>query len=175
MLDKRVVADGSAATDGITPTTQGMPSVLATMKSAVGGVGIGLVLCRGQDVSGRKRCRGENGVGAKTIGAPSHRFENWNDRRALALPYFLRSTTRLSRVRKPPRLRTLRNSGSKFVSALERPWRTAPAWPDNPPPDTRQMTSYWPLRLERTTGCSIIKRTTCPRQNTTNSRPLTGI
>jgi hypothetical protein len=40
------------------------------------------------------------------------RFENWNDRRALALPYFLRSTTRLSRVRKPPRLRTLRNSGS---------------------------------------------------------------
>src|SRR5262249_48931503 len=81
---------------------------------------------------------------------PYHRFENWNDRRALALPYFLRSTTRLSRVRKPPRLSTLRNSGSKFVSALESPWRTAPAWPDSPPPDTRQMTSYWPLRFDIT-------------------------
>ncbi len=31
------------------------------------------------------------------------RLENWKLRRALALPYFLRSTTRLSRVRKPPR------------------------------------------------------------------------
>ena len=30
------------------------------------------------------------------------RFENWKLRRALARPYFLRSTTRLSRVRKPP-------------------------------------------------------------------------
>ena len=39
-------------------------------------------------------------------------FENWKDRRALALPYFLRSTTRLSRVRKPPFLSTARSSGS---------------------------------------------------------------
>src|SRR6266571_5057813 len=29
------------------------------------------------------------------------RLENWNERRALARPYFLRSTTRESRVRKP--------------------------------------------------------------------------
>src|SRR5512141_510595 len=64
------------------------------------------------------------------------RLENWNDRRALARPYFLRSTTRLSRVRKPPRLSTLRSSGSKLVNALDRPWRTAPAWPDRPPPET---------------------------------------
>ena len=42
----------------------------------------------------------------------AQRFENWNDRRALALPYFLRSTTRESRVRKPPCLSTPRNSGS---------------------------------------------------------------
>jgi hypothetical protein len=41
------------------------------------------------------------------------RLENWKLRRALALPYFLRSTTRLSRVRKPPRLSTPRKSGSK--------------------------------------------------------------
>ena len=40
------------------------------------------------------------------------RFENWKDRRALALPYFLRSTTRESRVRKPPFFSTPRSSGS---------------------------------------------------------------
>jgi len=40
------------------------------------------------------------------------RLENWNERRALARPYFLRSTTRLSRVMKPPFLRGLRSSGS---------------------------------------------------------------
>src|SRR5690242_1083251 len=40
------------------------------------------------------------------------RLENWNERRAFARPYFLRSTTRGSRVRKPPRLSTPRRSGS---------------------------------------------------------------
>ncbi len=40
------------------------------------------------------------------------RFENWKLRRALARPYFLRSTTRLSRVRKPPFLSGERSSGS---------------------------------------------------------------
>jgi hypothetical protein len=55
------------------------------------------------------------------------RFENWNERRAFARPYFLRSTTRESRVRKPPFFRTPRSSGSKLVSAFDRPWRTAPA------------------------------------------------
>src|SRR4029077_1784675 len=125
------------------PATQGMPSGVAAIESTSRRDGIGLPPEPGQGLSQDKDDVGaKDGVGAKTIGAPSHRFENWNDRRALALPYFLRSTTRLSRVRKPPRLRTPRNSGSKFVSALERPWRTAPAWPDNPPPDTRQMTSY---------------------------------
>jgi len=70
------------------------------------------------------------------------RLENWNERRALARPYFLRSTTRESRVRNPPRFKTPRRSGSKAVSALEMPWRTAPAWPDSPPPDTVQTMSY---------------------------------
>ena len=55
----------------------------------------------------------------RLAGATDQRFENWNERRALARPYFLRSTTRGSRVRKPPRLSTLRRSGSKWVSALE--------------------------------------------------------
>src|SRR5262249_27132710 len=90
----------------------------------------------------------------------AQRLENWNERRALARPYFLRSTTRGSRVRKPPRLSTARRSGSKFISALDRPWRTAPAWPDSPPPDTVQVTSYWPLRLVATSGCWISMRST---------------
>src|SRR5262249_39256869 len=89
-----------------------------------------------------------------------YRFENWNDRRALARPYFLRSTTRGSRVRNPPRLSTARRSGSKLVSALEMPWRTAPAWPDSPPPDTVHTTSYWPLRLAAASGCWISIRNT---------------
>src|SRR3954466_11511617 len=41
------------------------------------------------------------------------RLENWNERRAFARPYFLRSTTRLSRVKKPPRFSAPRRSGSK--------------------------------------------------------------
>ncbi len=39
----------------------------------------------------------------------------------LGAAYFLRSTTRLSRVRKPPFFRTGRRPGSKYVSALDRP------------------------------------------------------
>src|SRR5215203_1503929 len=54
----------------------------------------------------------------------AQRLENWKLRRALALPYFLRSTTRGSRVRKPPDLSSGRKAGSKVVSARLRPWRT---------------------------------------------------
>ena len=38
-------------------------------------------------------------------------MENWKLRRALARPYFLRSTTRLSRVRKPAALTVERSTG----------------------------------------------------------------
>src|SRR5690606_8037830 len=88
------------------------------------------------------------------------RLENWKERRALARPYFLRSTTRLSRVRNPPFLSTPRSSGSKLVSAVDRPWRTAPAWPERPPPATVHITSNWPVRLATTSGCWIIMRST---------------
>ena len=54
----------------------------------------------------------------------------------------------------------LRRSGSKFISAFESPWRTAPAWPDKPPPETLQVTSYWPVRLVATSGCWISMRST---------------
>ena len=43
----------------------------------------------------------------------AQRLENWKLRRAFFLPYFLRSTTRESRVRKPSFLRIGRRSGSK--------------------------------------------------------------
>src|SRR5205085_2788562 len=95
-------------------------------------------------------CRGLNG---KAAIERIYLFENWNERRAFAFPYFLRSTTRGSRVRNPPRFNAPRRSGSKFSKALERPWRTAPACPDNPPPDTVQVTSYCPPRLVATNGC----------------------
>src|SRR6185312_4398238 len=49
---------------------------------------------------------------ARCRGRKNQRFENWKLRRAFALPYFLRSTTRLSRVRKPPFLSTARRPGS---------------------------------------------------------------
>ena len=41
-----------------------------------------------------------------------YRLLNWKLRRALALPYFFRSTTRESRVRKPAAFRIARRSGS---------------------------------------------------------------
>ncbi len=42
----------------------------------------------------------------------SQRFENWKLRRAFGRPYFLRSTVRGSRVRKPPCFSTGRRLGS---------------------------------------------------------------
>ena len=40
------------------------------------------------------------------------------------------------------------------------PWRTAPAWPDSPPPTTVATMSNWPSRFDATIGCRrIICRT----------------
>jgi hopanoid biosynthesis associated protein HpnK len=50
--------------------------------------------------------------GLKWSGHMTQRLLNWKLRRAFALPYFLRSTTRLSRVRKPATFRMPRRSGS---------------------------------------------------------------
>ena len=36
-----------------------------------------------------------------------------------------------------------RRAGSYLASACEMPWRTAPAWPDSPPPETVATTSNW--------------------------------
>ncbi len=61
---------------------------------------------------GRRICRLRPWRKSDDVVANDQRLENWNERRALARPYFLRSTTRESRVRKPPRLSAPRKSGS---------------------------------------------------------------
>src|SRR3569623_1286232 len=86
------------------------------------------------------------------------RFENWKLRRAFARPYFLRSTTRLSRVRKPAALTEARKAGSNFASAWLMPCLTAPAWPERPPPLTVAITSYWPSRPATRDGRLITRR-----------------
>ena len=69
------------------------------------------------------------------------RFENWGRLRAFLRPAFLRSTWRASRVRNPCRFRSPRRLASASMSAFEIPWRSAPAWPEMPPPSMRARTS----------------------------------
>jgi len=73
-------------------------------------------------------CPGEIREGA------NYRFECWKRRRALGWPYFLRSTIRGSRVRKPSLRRADRVLGSMATMARANAIRMAPAWPVTPPP-----------------------------------------
>jgi len=82
-----------------------------------------------------------------------YRFENWNPLLALFRPYFLRSLTLGSRVRKPSLRRTGRISALTSSSALAMPWRTAPAWPVMPPPSAWAVTSYLPTASTASNGC----------------------
>src|SRR5262245_43385262 len=52
------------------------------------------------------------------------------------------------------------------------PWRTAPAWPDRPPPSTVTVTSNWPVRLQMEKGWLIIMRSTGRAKYAARSRPL---
>ena len=54
-------------------------------------------------------------------------LENWKRLRALGWPYFLRSTLRASRVKKPTAFSCGRNSALYSSRAREMPWRIAPA------------------------------------------------
>src|SRR5262249_41591461 len=78
-------------------------------------------MCRAR----KPRCDPGNARGSRSLAVRAsalrarYRLETWTERRALALPYFLRSAPRGSRVRKPPCLSAERRSGSKCVSALE--------------------------------------------------------
>src|SRR5437588_316168 len=72
----------------------------------------------------------------RLAGATDQRFENWNERRALARPYFLRSTTRGSRRHGPacrasgyisaPRASRASALKADRATAWFRPWSRAP-------------------------------------------------
>ncbi len=55
----------------------------------------------------------------------NYRLENWKRLRAFDKPGFLRSTTRLSRVKKPAFFKAVCNSGSNISNARLIPWRKA--------------------------------------------------
>src|SRR5699024_9350809 len=74
------------------------------------------------------------------------RLEYWGALRAFFRPYFLRSFTRASRVRKPAFFSAGRSSGCASISARAIARRSAPAWPVIPPPVSVAITSYWPTR-----------------------------
>ena len=75
-------------------------------------------------------------VGAEqSAHARGQRLLYWGALRAFLRPYFLRSMTRGSRVRKPAFFRGGRSSESAIAS------RSAPAWPDAPPPCRLAKTS----------------------------------
>src|SRR5690606_11207555 len=84
------------------------------------------------------------------------RFENWKLRRAPALPYFLRSTARLSRVSRPCSRMSLRSSSSWETRARAMPRRTAPPWPEMPPPLAETNTSHSCETPATARGCSAI-------------------
>ena len=72
----------------------------------------------------------------------AQRLEYCGALRAFFRPYFLRSLTRASRVRKPAFFRAGRLASSSIsLSARAMPRRSAPAWPVMPPPLMRAMTS----------------------------------
>src|SRR6266853_5105284 len=90
------------------------------------------------------------------------RLEYCLRRRALCKPTFFRSTSRASRVTRPALLKSGLSAGSYSIRARVRPWRTAPAWPNSPPPDTFTMTSNWvslsvSTRGWRTTICPVSR------------------
>ena len=70
------------------------------------------------------------------------RLEYCGALRAFFRPYFLRSFTRASRVRKPAFFSVGRlPSVSTSLRQRATPRRSAPAWPEMPPPEMRAMTS----------------------------------
>ena len=94
LRDRRMLAGSDAGTSGASATTRMSPPNATT----------------------RSRPHKQKGCAAAhpfvSRNAAAQRLENWKLRRAFILPYFLRSTTRESRVRKPPRLSAPRRSGS---------------------------------------------------------------
>jgi hypothetical protein len=98
-----------------------------------------------------------------------YRFEYCGRFRALCLPYFLRSTSRESRVIKPAFFNTGRNPGLTWRSARVIPCRIAEAWALFPPPWTlpRHHTVLESVSFQKVAEQSSVR---FPDQNT---RPAT--
>src|SRR5207244_4750533 len=110
--------------------------------------------------STRRGCRAQRS--ARSGGA--QRFEYCGRLRALCRPYFLRSTSRGSRVTKPAFLSGERSSGSAWSSARGRPWRIAAACADTPPPCTLTSVRYWPAVEVTSNGwCTIMREVSRPK------------
>src|SRR5690625_1936130 len=101
------------------------------------------------------------------------RLEYWGALRAFFNPPFLRSTARESRVRKPAffRVGPLFSSSIAF-SARAIPRRSAPAWPESPPPEMSAMTSKRPSMSKTVQGSCTICWCTLFGKYVSRSRPL---
>src|SRR5437773_619692 len=115
-------------------------------------------------------------VGPPPFAHPTHRARRTQRRgadqrleycgrlRALWRPYFLRSTSRESRVMKPAFLSAPRNSGPAWSSARVMPWRIATACADTPPPRTLTSVRYWPAVEVTSNGwCTIMREVSRPK------------
>src|SRR5687768_6472224 len=87
-----------------------------------------------------------------------YRFEYWKRFLAPFCPYFFRSFTRESRVRKPSFFKASRKVGFKSMRALAIACRKAPACPVVPPPLTVASTLHLPIMPVTSTGDKISVR-----------------
>src|SRR6185503_13594558 len=102
-----------------------------------------------------------------------YRFEYCPRRRALCRPTFLRSTSRASRVTSPAFLSAGFNEASCWIRARVMACRTAPAWPDSPPPSTLTRMSKLETVLVNTSGWRTIMRPVSREKNSSTGLPLT--
>src|SRR3954469_11924228 len=103
------------------------------------------------------------------------RLLNCLRRRAECRPTFLRSTSRASRVTKPAADSWGFRVASQSISAQVMPWRTAPAWPDSPPPCTLHWMSNVSAWLVSISGCFTIMIEVWRPKKAWMSLPLTVI
>src|SRR3989454_7814795 len=104
-----------------------------------------------------------------------YRLEYWNPFLARLCPYFLRSFMRGSRVSSPSLWSAGRTASSLRARARAMPCRTAPAWPEIPPPSTVASTSNRPSTLAVLKGCRITVCSERRGKYCSNGCPFTRI
>src|SRR5690606_3042224 len=87
-----------------------------------------------------------------------HRFENWNDRRAAAKPYFFRSLTRESRRRNLPSRSASSQLSFRLTSARAIPSAIAPDCAASPPPCVLMKTSTDFVQSTASSGARTRRR-----------------